>query len=96
MPYILKLSVTKEASILSLLKEGMVLDSQGWEEGRDMGRRLFETIKELLQKNGLKPEDISDFDVESEMPEIYTSMRIAETVKKVYSFGVREKTKKQR
>lgn len=94
--YQFHLAVTKTDSELSLLKDNEVVDSRTWPEGRDMGRKLFESIKDLLQKNSLKAENVSDFLLESDMPEIYTSMRIAETVKKVYPFGVTAKTNKQR
>ena len=53
-----------------------------------MGRRLFQAIALLLAAHHLHPEQVSDFTVNSEMPDNYTSMRIAETVKKVYTFGV--------
>lgn len=92
---IFKLQITKEASTLSLLKEGEVVDTRSWPEDRDMGRRLFESIKELLEKNNLKARDIADFVLESEIPDMFTSMRIAETVKKVYTFGVQSKTNKK-
>ena len=62
-----------------------------WQEGRDMGRRLFQGIATLLKKNNLKPEAVSDFVIDSEIPENYTSIRIAETVKKVYAFAVQRK-----
>lgn len=88
MPYIFKLNITKEQSVLVLLKENEEVARREWQEGRDMGRRLFEGIAQLLKENNLQPEEVSDFVVESDMPEGYTSMRIAETVKKVYTFGV--------
>ncbi len=53
-----------------------------------MGSQLFRNIAEVLKEQNLKPEAISDFVVESDLPDVYTSSRIAETVKKVYSFGV--------
>ena len=42
----------------------------------------------LLKENNLQPIDVRDFVVDSEIPENYTSVRIAETVKRVYAFGV--------
>ena len=59
-----------------------------WPEERDMGRRVFEAIEKLLKKHGLKPMDIAEFRVESDLPDHSTSRRIAETVQKVYTFGV--------
>ena len=46
------------------------------------------SIEELLHGQHLPPEAIENFVVESEVPETYTSSRIAETVKKVYTKSV--------
>ncbi|MDO8565911.1 MAG: hypothetical protein Q7S04_01860 [Candidatus Moranbacteria bacterium] len=86
--YFFELKITKEQSALVLKCSEEILGKKEWQEGRDMGRRLFEGIAELLKESNLKPIDVSDFVVETDMPEGYTSMRIAETVKKVYAFGV--------
>ena len=88
MIYTLHLKIEKEKSRLSLLEDGKEVAGKEWQEGRDMGRRLFEGIVSLLKENNLKPTDVSDFVVNGDMPEGYTSMRIAETVRKVYTFGV--------
>lgn len=89
MAYAFRLNIEKEKSALSLMKDGAVAASKEWPEERDMGRRLFEAIAELLEENGLKPEQASDFMVTGDMPDNFTSMRIAETVKKVYTFAVK-------
>jgi tRNA A37 threonylcarbamoyladenosine modification protein TsaB len=86
--YTFKLNIKKEKSTLSLFENGVVKTEKEWPEGRDTGRRLFIAIAELLKKNHLQPEQINDFTVDSEMPENYTSARIAETVKRMYVFGV--------
>lgn len=96
MSYIFKLELHKTSSALSLLKDGAVVKEKTWPEGRDMGKRLFGSLAELLKEQGIKPEEVSDFLVESELPEVYTSTRIAETVKKVYAFGVRTKINNKR
>lgn len=87
MAHTFHLKIEKEKSHLSLMKDDNALAAEEWPEDRDMGRRLFTAIAELLEQNSLKPEQVSDFIVDSEMPDNYTSMRIAETVKKVYAFG---------
>lgn len=89
--YTFKLTITKDQSKLLLLEDGKKKASREWQEGRDMGRRLFEGIAGLLKENNLKAEEVSDFVVDSDMPEGFTSMRIAETVKKVYAFAVKSK-----
>ena len=96
MAYTFLLTIEKEKSLLALLKNGEGAAFQEWPESRDMGRKLFEAIDALLKKEGLKPEDVGGFEIDSQMPEIYTSMRIAETVKQVYAFGVAVKVSKLR
>lgn len=93
--YTFTLILTKEQSTLSLRKDGVVVGEQSWPEARDMGERLFVAIDSLLKEQGLDPEAVGDLVIESELPGTYTSMRIAETVKKVYTFGVQMKGKKQ-
>lgn len=88
MPYAFHLKIEKEKSALSLMKAGVVMASREWPEERDMGRRLFEAIVELLKENNLSPRQVSGFVVDSLIPDNYTSMRIAETAKRVYAFGI--------
>ena len=92
MHYTFELTITKECSTLRLQKDRETVQEVTWPESRDMGRKLFEAIDTLLKKEGLKPEEVGGFEIDSNMPEIYTSMRIAETVKRVYAFGVKVKT----
>ncbi len=87
--YIFRLKLEKEKSQLVLLKDDAVIGERSWPEARDMGTKLFEAMAEILKEQGLEPAAVSDFAVESELPDVYTSTRIAETVKKVYAFGVR-------
>lgn len=91
MAYIFRLKVGKETSSLDLVKDSVVVESRDWGESRDMGQRLFVSIAELLTKHGLKPEEVGEFEIDSDVPDNYTSMRIAETVRKVYAFAVRNK-----
>ena len=90
--YTFKLHLEKTESTLALLKDGEVVIEQTWLEARDMGTKLFQAMAEILKEQGIKPEAVGDFVVESELPDVYTSTRIAETVKKVYAFGVRRKS----
>ena len=87
--YTFRLKLEKETSKLALFNEGKEVAVREWPEARDMGRQLFEGIAALLQEQGIRPEAVTDFVVESALPDVYTSTRIAETVKKVYTFGVR-------
>lgn len=86
--YFFELKMMKERSTLVLRCDGEISAKIEWEEGRDMGRRLFQGIAAVLKENNVEPKQISDMVIDSEIPENYTSMRIAETVKRVYAFGI--------
>lgn len=85
--YSFLLTVEAAQSRLALLRDGAEVAIDEWVEGRDMGRRLFMAIETLLAKEGLKPTEVAKFRVDSRIPEVYTSSRIAETVANVYTFG---------
>ncbi len=84
------LTLTKTDSRLALLLGGKVVAEKSWAESRDMGRQLFEGIDALLSENGLKPGDIGDFQLQTEVSDNFTSVKIAETVAKVYTWAVRK------
>jgi hypothetical protein len=93
--YALRLRIGKAGSSLDLLENGIVRLSREWKESRDMGAHLFQAVVDLLVEAGLQPEEVSGFFVETDVPEAYTSYRIAETVRRVYNYGVTMKTEKQ-
>lgn len=88
MAYRLVLTVEKEQSMLILFENGVERARRDWGESRDMGRRAFESIEEVLQEAGISQEEVMSFQVISELPDASTSRRIAETVASVYTFGV--------
>jgi len=83
------LKVEKEKSRLALLEDDGEVAAREWEEGRDMGRRLFESIDGILQERGLEPTDVSDFIVETDVSDNFTSVKIAETVARTYRFAAK-------
>jgi tRNA A37 threonylcarbamoyladenosine modification protein TsaB len=90
MTRIFKLIVEKEKSHLMLIEDGTELVVREWEEGRDMGRRLFESIDGILREKGLEPTDISDFILETDVSDNFTSVKIAETVAETYRFATKK------
>ncbi|MEP7162195.1 MAG: hypothetical protein ABI747_00310 [Candidatus Moraniibacteriota bacterium] len=83
------LIVEKDHSELTLKQEEEVLGTKNWLESRDMGRQLFTAIAEFLKENSLKSGDIVDFQVKTDVSDNFTSVKIAETVAKVYTWGVK-------
>lgn len=83
-----KLHIGEKRSRLTLLGDGQERVSREWEESRDMGRRLFEAIEEILEEAEIEPVDVQSFDVETDMSDNFTSVKIAQTVAATYEFGV--------
>lgn len=88
MNYSFDLHIGKESSRLVLLRDGEESVSREWSEARDMGRQLFEAIDDALAEVGLEPTDISDFTVDTDISDAFTSVKIARTVADAYRFGV--------
>ncbi|MGB8247727.1 MAG: hypothetical protein WCE98_06925 [Chlorobium sp.] len=82
------LNIEKEKSRLALLEGERVISSREWPEARDMGHQLFEAIDFLLKESGIVPTDVTHFDIETDIPESFTSVRIAESVAKAWEYGV--------
>lgn len=90
------LTLTKTDARLVLLKDGEVVAEKSWAESRDLGRQLFQGIEVLLTENNLNSEDVTDFRLETSVSDNFTSVKIAETVAKVYTWAVSEaKTEKK-
>jgi hypothetical protein len=73
MTYRLVLTVEKEQSVLVLFEGGVERARRDWEESRDMGRRAFESIEEVLHEAGIGPQEVLSFQVISELPDASTS-----------------------
>lgn len=84
-----KLIIKKERSELILLSDGEEKASREWQESRDMGRQLFVAIAELLKENSLKAGKIADFELQTDVSDTFTSVKIAQTVAAVYNWSVR-------
>ena len=65
------------------------VSSREWPEARDMGHQLFEAIDALLKESDLEPAWVSSFVIETDIPESFTSVRIAESVAKAWEYGAR-------
>jgi len=87
MSHSFELHIGKERSRLILLEDGSRRTSREWPESRDMGRQLVEAIEEILAEVGIRPTDVSMFDVESDVSDNFTSVRIAHSVAATYEFG---------
>jgi tRNA A37 threonylcarbamoyladenosine modification protein TsaB len=69
-----------------------ILDEASFLEERNLAEKLLPTIDRLLKKNKLQPQDVSDFQVMSDLGENYTTFRLAKTVAEAFKFAVKEKS----
>lgn len=84
------LTLTKTDATLQLLRNGEAQAQKHSQESRDLGRQLFQGIEALLSENDLKPDEVSDFRLETAVSGNFTSVKIAETVAGVYTWAVSE------
>ncbi len=84
------LSLTTTHARLVLIRDGEIVAEKSWAESRDLGRQLFQGIEALLSENNLNPEDVTDFRLETQISDNFTSVKIAETVARVYTWAVSE------
>jgi tRNA A37 threonylcarbamoyladenosine modification protein TsaB len=82
-----RLEIGREGSRLALLEEGREISSREWPEARDMGHQLFEVIDSLLKEADIVPTEVTDFNIETDILESFTSVRIAQSVAKAWEYG---------
>jgi tRNA A37 threonylcarbamoyladenosine modification protein TsaB len=87
MTHSFELRIGKESSVLVLLCDGAEVIVREWPETRDMGQRLFSAIDSILEETGLAPESIGSFDVVTDIPDSFTSVKIGMSVANAWTFG---------
>jgi len=87
MAHSFELRIRKEVSVLVLLRDGAEAVVREWPETRDMGQRLFAAIDGILEEAGLAPESIGSFDVVTDIPDSFTSVKIGMSVANAWVFG---------
>lgn len=83
------LEVGKSEVFLSLRHGGEVAERVLVGDGHSLAEKLLPAIDELLRRHELRVEEIDSFEIESDLPDGYSSRRIAETVAAVYGFAVK-------
>lgn len=89
MAHVFRLEIGREGSKLTLLEGEREVSSREWPEARDMGCQLFEAIDVLLKESDVAPTDVTRFVIRTDIPESFTSVRIAESVAKAWEYGVK-------
>jgi hypothetical protein len=63
-----------------LQKDKDVLDEIKFDEEYNLSEKLLPSVDEILKKNNLKTENISEMKVESDLDDSFTTYRIAKSV----------------
>ncbi|MDD5083804.1 MAG: hypothetical protein PHT88_02590 [Candidatus Moranbacteria bacterium] len=84
----LLLEAGKAEVFLSLQKGGVSVERVLVCDGYSLLEKLLPAIDTMLQKHQLTTGDIKKFEVTSDLPEGYSSRRIAETIAGVYGFAI--------
>lgn len=69
-----------------LTRNGEARDRIRIESNRELVERLLPAVEELLSRRDVLPQDVSDIRVESDLPHGYSSRRIAETIRNVWTW----------
>ncbi|HRY82424.1 MAG TPA: hypothetical protein P5232_01810 [Candidatus Moranbacteria bacterium] len=78
----------KERKIkLELIKNGKKLDFLDIVEEYSLSEKLLPEIDRLIQRNGLKSEEIKEIKVESDQNDNFTTTRIAAAVANAWNWG---------
>lgn len=73
---------------ISLKEERKTIDRSSFAEHQNLSERLLVEIDRLLVKNGLAAKDLAGVKVKSEIPQSYTSTRIAKAVEKAFNYAL--------
>ncbi len=73
------LIVGKEVSLL-LAKKGKIIGKKSWTDENDLSEKFFPQVDTLLKENNYTMKDIEKFLLENNIPEGYTTARIAKTI----------------
>ncbi len=79
--------VEETATDVVLFCDGGEIGRAQVEPSRELLEKILPAVERLLLEHGLVSNDIADVRVESDLPDGYSSRRIAETAAKVWNFA---------
>lgn len=93
MAFAFRLKIEKENSELTLLEDDTLVAVRYWPEERGSGRAILTAIDGILAEMDMTPEMVDHFELDLNLPETYTSSRIAKTISVTYGFAIAQKKK---
>ena len=73
------LIVAKEITLI-LAENGKIVGKKNWTDQNDLSEKFFPQVDTLLKENNYTMTDIENFLLENNIPEGYTTARIAKTI----------------
>lgn len=83
----LVLDVREEETIISLLDNEVEIEKSLITPNRELSEKLLSEIDALLRRKNVLPESVASIRVCSELPDGYSSRRIAETVASMWNLA---------
>ena len=84
---LLRIEIKGRMTSLVLEKiKGEEIDRVGWNEENNLSRVILSEIDSLLLKNNIAVDDIKEVLVDSDIPDKFTTARIAKAVANVFNF----------
>lgn len=84
----IKIILKNNELAIELSDHKKTIDSINLETSNNLSKILLTSIDLILKRNKLKKNQISKFFVESNIPDLYTSNRIAKSMKKSFNFAL--------
>jgi tRNA A37 threonylcarbamoyladenosine modification protein TsaB len=81
------LALKEKDVTLVLTEKGEMIAQKKWCDNNDLLERFFPALDELLRENALVCENIEEFLLTTQIPQGYTTARIARTIIKALNFA---------
>lgn len=85
----IKLFIQAKNVTLSLFDENKIFSERKWVDENNLLEKFFPALEEILLENNLDIENIEDFILETDIPEGYTTERIARTIIQTFNFALK-------
>jgi tRNA A37 threonylcarbamoyladenosine modification protein TsaB len=83
----MKLSLNEKEVSLVLQDDNKIIDKKQWTDENNLLEKFFPILEEMLVHNDLTIESIDEFILDTNLPEGYTTARIAQTIIKTLKFA---------
>lgn len=83
----IQLSLKEKDVTLVLRNEEKIVEERMWVDENNLLEKFFPTLDEMLNRSNIDIDDIDKFLLETNIPQGYTTARIARTIIKTFNFA---------